>query len=377
MSIKICKVISCFGHGRGGHFYDLAHVAAGLRDLGFQIQILNIGTNPSPVVETVSPEIRRSFILYQRRKFKKYIREISKFISENKSAIFHCYDIESFAIISLFIPSKKIRLSKCGGAPPSKFYPYVSNQIVMSYDDVDWFTNRNQKVQFIPNRIHRNLLINTLRNFHSNREIHQQKKFLRIIRITEYYRDSIMSYVNVARSMANHDIAFILIGKIESETLKKKLLSIQKKLSNFYLFTDDHHTINAQEFIGDFDIIYGTGRGVMEAIVLGKKVVTYCKGVDNPIPLTEELAIKFLKSNYSERNMINEDYQLIPLQEFMTTKKVVNYEKVSQLFFEVQGAKVKFENFYRKKEKNQIPLIYRLLNKLITVRFIHNLLWRF
>lgn len=377
MCIKVCKVISCFGHGRGGHFYDLTHVATGLKDLGFQIQVLNLGTNPSPVIKSICPKIEVTFILHQKGKIKKYVNEIHRFISENEDAIFHCYDIESFAVISLFISSKKIRLSKCGGAPPGKFYPYVGKQAVMSYDDIDWFANRDQKVQFIPNRINKSLLINTLRNFYSNEEIHQHKKFLRIVRITEYYRKSIISYVNIARSMNDHNVAFILIGKIESETLRNELETVQKELSNFYLFTEDQHTINAQELIGDFDIIYGTGRGVMEAIVLGKKVITFCEGVNNPIPLTEELAIKFLKSNYSERNMVEKDYKLIPLQEFITTKDITNYEKVSQLFFEVQSAKIKFEDLYEKKETIQIPLIYRFLNKVITVRFIHKLLWRF
>ena len=377
MYIKICKVISCFGHGRGGHFYDLTHVATGLKDLRFQIEVLNLGTNPSPVIKSICQKIKVTFILHQKKKIKKYLNEIHRFISENEDAVFHCYDIESFAVISLFISSKKIRLSKCGGATPGKFYPYVGNQVVMSYDDVDWFANRDQKVQFIPNRINKSLLINALRNFHSNKEIHQQKKFLRIVRITEYYRKSIISYVNIARSMTDHNVAFILIGKIESETLRNELETVQKELSNFYLFTEDQYTINAQELIGDFDIIYGTGRGVMEAIVLGKKVVTFCEGVNNPIPLTEELAIKFLKSNYSERNVVEENYKLIQLQKFITMQEITNYKKVSQLFFEIQSAKIKFKNLYENKETIQIPLIYKFLNKVITIRFIYNQLWKF
>src|SRR5699024_5051592 len=72
--------------------------------------------------------------------------------------IFHCFDINSYNLIRLFISTKYnlLIVNKCGG-PNSLNYPFIPNLILFSKENFDFF-NIQKKYQestlnLIPNRV--------------------------------------------------------------------------------------------------------------------------------------------------------------------------------------------------------------------------------
>ena len=344
--MKICKVISSFGHGKGGHFFDVFHITKELHKT-YDIDVLNIGLTESPVIKKIT-WCNTKFIT-KSNSFIRYLIEIFSFIKKNKYHIIHCYDSDSFYLLRLMFPFKKITFSKCGGPIPNKIFPNSENIIVMSYDDYNFYNKMKITPHFIPNRVNTDLLKNKDNTDAFLSQITNNKtSYLRIIRITSFYEESINQFIDFCLKTNDNKSVYCLIGTIEDNDVYNRLKLKLINFNNLFILSENNYTENASKWIHYFDVIYGTGRGVMEASMQGKSVITYTKENKFPILMTPERALKFLKTNFSERNSFHKISLSKTIEEIYTYKNLDILKTFSDEYFNVKNASIKFKAFYKK-----------------------------
>lgn len=299
--ISVLKVFSSYGEGLGGHFHDIRHIVHGLRAIGKKVKVLNLGNSISPVLSNDSEIIEH--LCSSHRYLSSYLLELRKVIIEADCDVVHIYDLESYLFVRLALFGKKIPLvmSKCGGPLPSGWYPKDINLITVSDRDYNFFRKRQKGlVGFIPNRVDIKLL-ESLQEKSFNDINHPI--FLRIVRITDFYRESLRAFVNMSSEARYRDYQFILIGSVENEELYQELLSLISKLDlRLLILTDKYYTQNASRFLGEATSVFGTGRGAMEALILGKNVYTSDLASEKPTLITDKNFNSFLYDNFSERS---------------------------------------------------------------------------
>ena len=344
--MKICKVISSFGHGKGGHFHDVYHITKELHKT-YNINILNIGLTQSPIINQIK-WCNTKFIT-KKSSLIIYLAKVFRYIKKNNFDIIHCYDADSFFLLRLMFPFKKISFSKCGGPIPNRIFPHSENIIVMSYDDYNFFKKLELNPHFIPNRVSIGLLINKdNKDAFLSQVTNNKTSYLRIIRITSFYEESISQFIDFCLKINNNKSVFCLIGTIEDHDVYERLTQKLINVNNIHILTKNKYTNNASKWINFFDIIYGTGRGVMEASIQGKLVITFSKENKFPIVMTHDRALKFLNTNFSERNSFDKIPLSKTIKEINTYKNLDTLKTFSDEYFNVKNALIKFKSFYKK-----------------------------
>jgi len=377
---KILYIISTIGTGRGGHYHSLNHVSCKLGE-AYNVEIISIGPELSPVISK-NLYFKKHFYF----KLGQLVREINKinyYIKKTNPDIIHFFDKHSYNFLRVFLieGSHKVILTKCGGANDES-YPYADNIIAFNNENKDFFKSKNKFrdsfIEVIPNRV------NDLKEMpYEKQKIKKDNhfNFVRITRITNQYKKSIMNSIKLIKELNNVidvPVRLYIIGVIQDRPLYNEIIRL-KKLYKIQLevLTTEYYTIEASNFLYLADAVIGTGRGLMEAASLGKVLLTIGSNSKYPILVNKETYDNAFHTNFSERNKFeNTLTNLDNIKKMLLNRKY--YEELSSFSFEkylsdfsLNNGLQKYINFYNesiignghKKDKMKIVKPYLKLIK--------------
>ncbi|WP_418637611.1 glycosyltransferase [Winogradskyella sp.] len=353
--MRVLFVISVRGHGRGGHFHSLNHIAAALGE-NTEVGICSFGVNKSEVISNNS--LFKKHFLFNGKNIFSLKREINKYIKEFKPDIIHCFDINAYNLLTLLVDSKNnIVLNHCGGPNPVEF-PFVENLILFSKENQTWFENQNKfqksSIYLIPNRVNKKELVldKALRPL-TKKDVFC---FVRISRIGKVYKKSIEDSIRLIEQTKKKgaDVHLYIIGTIEDEMVFSNFKLQCENLPVTFL-TDNVYTKKASNMLYLADAVIATGRGVMEATGLGIPILTPAKNATLPILVSKNNFESFLATNFSQRNVSNKvDIQtnlidICRLIEDKETYKALKNESMAffDKYFDVEGAVPKYIEVYK------------------------------
>jgi glycosyltransferase involved in cell wall biosynthesis len=306
--MKVLFLISCFGHGRGGHFYSLRTIAEEAAK-NLDISVVSIGLARSPVLEGFGDYRHISARLPSPIAILKLIN----IIRLCNIHVIHSFDPSAylFARAASILTGKPVIHTKCGGPVPSKYYPLAGDLILFSTEDMSYFSaskrHKRVKLHYIPNRVIMikqdwDAICELKNNLRPNAAI-----FLRIARFCRSHQNSIMVSINLINKLSNDglDIQLVLVGALENENVYREIRNYAGK--DVLFVVDRHYTVNASRLIGVSDFVIGTGRGAMEAAVQGKLLLTPVKKSPFPVLVDQENVSLFFDHNFSDRTPIMSD----------------------------------------------------------------------
>ena len=274
--------------------------------------------------------------------------------------IYHCFDISSYNIIRLFISSetKRLIVTKCGGPNPKK-YPHITNIVLFSLEDLEWFKKNNKYkntyISFIPNRIN---LDSLGLESHPIDICDDYFIFLRICRFNSVYEKSINDSFRLIEYLYSHNINNVrlyVIGVIENYELFELLNNhelVKKGLVS--LLTDREYTSEASKMLYLASAVIGTGRGLMEAASLSIPVLAINAKGNIPVLLDETNFEDAFITNFSTRNVFrtyDEDLNLGNIIRLITDHNY--YDQMSQYsknifedYFDIDKAEEKYNQLY-------------------------------
>lgn len=303
--MKILFFISVHGHGRGGHFHSLNHISMKIGE-EHDVKIISFGPGKSDIIESNPHFLRHiNFKGLDFFKLRKIIKQEARIFNPD---IFHCFDVGSYNIIRLIIPSNKniLVLNKCGGPNP-KYYPYVNNLILFSQENLDWFKNQQKfhdsNIHLIPNRVN---AIRPDKTFQPIKKKPDEFVFMRICRIGNGYKKSIDDSIHLIEYLHAkniHNVKLYVIGAVEDSDLLENYKNhtlVKKEIIVF--LTDYIYTSEASKMLYLADALIGTGRGLMEAASLSIPLLAINAKGNIPILLNNINFENAFKTNFSERN---------------------------------------------------------------------------
>lgn len=296
-------------HGTpGGHGFSFEHTLYSLKDK-LDILIIYVGHK----------DYQMESLPYKKYYFDNKLSSLlkaRKIIKNEQPEVIHCFDDDSFyfmSLSSLGLSTKKV-LTIAGGNPNPKRMPYCEDIILFSQETMNSFGKciryKNINLHYIPNRVVPALLTN--KSFPSN----SCYTFLQVIRLNVSKHPQITSTLEFLKIMRDKNInsRLILAGTINSES-EKKFIETYVKENNlqdrFTLITDDRVN-RGSDLLPYADCVIGTGRSVMESIILGKCVLVPVKKTKFPILLDETSFWSLFEYNFSGRteNSFSEDYEM-------------------------------------------------------------------
>lgn len=365
--MKILFFISLLGHGRGGHVHSLYHISKEI-SCKHKVGIVSIGPGDNSTISKHPQYIEHinfnGFSLLDLR------NRISNIIDEFHPDIFHFFDTNSYNIVTIIYPGKKLKtvVNKCGGPNPRR-YPYIYNLVLFSMENKIWFENnkyfKDTNITLIPNRVTQispiYLDINKPEGYFS---------FVKIARIGPTYKDSILDSINLIDTLykKNHTLKMqlFIIGVVEDEKVLEIILANDNvKNGTVTLLTEDKYTRVASKMLYLADAVIATGRGVMEATSLALPVLTIDSNSNIPVLLTDTTFNDAFKTNFSSRNTFPD---LDPNDNLASIEKLIsddtfyknNSTYIKHIFdeyFNVKKALYKYEELYKKVEARKYPFL--------------------
>ena len=358
---KIVFTISTFGHGKGGHFYSLHTIAEELSK-HFDITIINIGAQPSPILN--SEKYHKQFIPFTGKGFLSIRAEIKKIVRKEQPIVINAFDIESFAWARCVGRKTGIPVfhTKCGGPNPKGYFPQVKNLILFSKENEEYFTSqttvKNRRIALIPNRVlpiqADEKRISELRLKH-DLKTGNNRVLLRISRIGEHYRTSIEQGIELTKWLRGKGIAikFLILGEVQDP---HTLSLIQAKIQSegleqcIFIENDKKFTLNASQLLPVADVVIGSGRNFMEATSFNIPLLTTLNNEKFPLLVTDKNFEEVFRTNFSPRTSIqsyNEGLNLDEIEQIFTAENYLSatskwYEK----YFSVSAGAEKYKGLY-------------------------------
>ncbi|WP_350978603.1 hypothetical protein [Shewanella sp. AC34-MNA-CIBAN-0136] len=308
-SCNIGFIIGTFGHGRGGHFWDLKIIADKISE-SQQVVIFNIGIGISPVLETSNVKVINVPL------------GLCKALTTFQKAV-NYYNIDKLVSIDLrvnIIPSLiskffkiPLILVKPGGPNPGRNYPIVKELIVFSLENFNYFkekTSFNETlIHFLPNRSMKSevniQLVNEIRKCF----VEETFKFVQVIRITEEYFLNLCQSIELIRLLndggKSYSSTLIIIGVVQNQKVYEDIKKLAVGLP-IYFFTENKYTAKASELLTVGDAVIANGRSVMEGASLGLPILVSAKNSKHPVLLKPENFKNAFKVNFSPRFEIDE-----------------------------------------------------------------------
>lgn len=336
--MKIMYLITTLGHGRGGHFYDLSVISSAVQTKA-DVFIVNIGLSESPIINDTNLKVYN--IYFNGINVIGVLRKLLKIVKLEAASVIHAFDLHSFSLgrIISHLRCIPVVLSKCGGPNPKDYYPYSDYLIVMSQENFSFFDSRNKQgnviVKCFPNRSSSikddKIAISYIREIANGDPV-----LIRISRITDHYKSTLIQSVNLANELYSQSIAckLFIIGVVQSKSLFKELKNRSAHNPNVIFLTDNNFTINASKVLSAADFVIGTGRGIMEAASKGKVLLTPVVNSKYPSLISSSNFYDFYKTNFSPRNSsteYNEKENFDAIKELILSedkrKEYVNFSK--------------------------------------------------
>ena len=330
--MRVLYLISTFEKGMGGHYYSLQTT---LESLIPEIEpvVINIGRMESPIISSLKcPKYQ---FIYTYFNFTKIQQKILSIIQKYQIDRIHCFDDRAYLFIRGYrFKNFPVALTKCGGPNP-KYFPKVDNLILFSEENKQNFLNRkgHNNTYLVPNRI--------LPFSPNTRKVENLKKklnlkddsivFLRIARISHYYKESIFQSIRLVEKIPNATL--IVVGQVIDEEILNQIRT--KGVDRVHIVDEKEYYKNAKELIPICDFYIGTGRGVMEATSLKKIVLSPVMDKDYPALVTKHTFKSFFSTNFSERNisLLSNSEILNEVNEIIKSDK--EQEKLSEFSFQM------------------------------------------
>ncbi len=308
---RVVFLITAFGHGRGGHFYSLKTTVESLKKV-IDPTVINIGKKYSPVIQLA--KVHSLFVYCNGVNIVSVLRELFSEIEKLEPVAVHAFDVQALLFGRIISHRYKLPLlfTKCGGPNQKGYYPYFSECVVYSNENMDYLKSeikyKNTKFHLIPNRATKIIPdLNRIELFKS--QIHLDKPtFLRIARFGEAYKKSFQQSIDLINKLISngYDVQLLLVGTVEDKGVYHQIVQYIGENDCIQIFTDDIYTINASGLISVADFVIGTGRGIMEAASLGKIVLTPTANSNYPVLIDKSNFSTFFYTNFSPRNMVDD-----------------------------------------------------------------------
>jgi glycosyltransferase involved in cell wall biosynthesis len=363
--LNILYVISCFGHGRGGHFYSLKTTADEMAKDN-NVMVVSIGPATSPVFASM----KRYVPIQSKFPFPRAFGTLIRIIKENNINVIHSFDANAyfFARIASLITGIPVLQTKCGGPSPERYYPQVNDLVLFSTEDMRYFQrspiHQDARLYHIPNRVVANPPDTNAIGELEQRFRPHSKIILRISRFSEQHKKSMISSINLVKRLHDEgiDVQLLIIGAIQDRDVYEEISILTS--SDTIIITDDVFTINASRLIDVADIVVGTGRGAMEAAVQEKILLAPVKGLNFPVLVREENIHTFLEYNFSARTQISTRQE----EEYAKIKNLLNdpqrmseLNRFIKLFavdnFDIRTVRDKYLKIYNNCEKCNLHIV--------------------
>ena len=360
--MRVLYLISTFEKGMGGHYYSLESTLKSLKP-EVDAVVINIGRMESPVISSL--DCPKYQFIYKYFNFIKIQKRIESIIQEHQIDRIHCFDDRAYLFIRNYrFKNIPVAVTKCGGPNP-RYFPKVDNLILFSEENKQKFKNRDgyKNTYLVPNRI---------LPFSPNMEKVNRLKiklniegdtmvFLRIARISHYYKESILQSIRLVEQIP--EAILIIVGQVIDQEVLNQIR--EKGLDRVHIVDEKEYYKNAKEIIPICNFYIGTGRGVMEATSLKKIVLSPVMKRNYPALVTEKTFRSFFNTNFSERNIsqLSNSQLLRELNEVIESKK--RQKSLSNFSFQMFN-----ENFNLKAKKDWYSQFYKNLSEGSNTDFI-------
>lgn len=313
---KILYLITATETSMGGHYYSLLETAIRVRE-HLAVTVVSIGLKKSPVLELLETD----YIHVPYTGVCPTAIALHKLLKCEMPDVLHAFDSNSFffgRIVSV-INRLPIVLTRCGGPNPKRF-PYNDEIVLFSLENYEYLTGKikfkHANISFIPNRVREKRQdekrIKTLKHLYGG----SHPVILRISRISSHHEKSIIQAINLTKLLNRDGIKakLIVLGFVEDNDVFNKLLTYQAE--DVFFETRNEFTVNASTLIGVADYVVGTGRGFMEAALMGKIMLAPTSNTQIPVLVDLQNVNKIFKENFSSRyyECSNEDIMFKKIQ---------------------------------------------------------------
>lgn len=354
--MRILFVITVLGHGRGGHFFSLDHIAGEIAKQD-NVKIISIGTGFSDVLSN-NPYFLKH-VPFNGLSLIKLNREMRQVAKEYEPDIIHCFDTKCYGVLTCLPALSKYPfvLNKCGGGNPA-IYPKVENLIVFSKENKKRFEEqskyKNSKIHLIPNRVSRL----AIKEDPSCQKDQSHFTFVEINRINQAYKKGMLDSIELVKHLQsqNRPVKLIIIGVVEDAIFYDKLKTCTQKEGVPVTFLTEHRfTVKASNYLYLADAVIGIGRGLMEAASLGVPLLTPASNYNYPVLVDASNYEGFFETNFSPRNRVEEKdiaenlpkiYRLIKDPSFYKAQKNFSLS-IFDRYFDVQGAREAYTKVYK------------------------------
>ncbi len=297
---KILFVISSFSvsnTGQGGHYYSLKTITSALERAGDDVSVLSFGDFAPPALQDLK-------INYKHIDVASWSANLPEWCSAATHV--HAFDRRSFYFARKIgrWNGAKVYLTKPGG-PNTSYFPFSEDIILFSEENLNFMRSdpnlKGARMHLVPNRV-ASAVVSTERVADFDRtHPFEGTTVLRIARIGQSYRRSILQTVKLAAHLRDRGARAraVLIGTPQDQEV---LSEVRSSLGEHdLLLTDTAYTKNASELLPLADIVVGTGRGVMEAAILGMPVLCPVANHDALQLLGRDTVADLQQANFSER----------------------------------------------------------------------------
>lgn len=307
----VAYVISVPQHGAGGHYHSLAAIVGTLNAASLvRPTVVMVGRVRSPAVDALSAEgVPVSFVPFDGWNLPGALAQVTEGCRAAGAGIVHAFDEHAFlfarvAAGRLHVPAI---LTKCGGPPPHRYFPRVGNLVVFSREDREFFSNRGcRRLLHLPNRVRAfgqdPGLIGELRA-----QVGSGAVILRISRIARHYEKTLHDSVRLAGRLrqAGCDVRLVVVGRVYDDAVYSRLRDAAG--DGVVWVTDRRFTVDAKRIIDVADIVIGTGRSLMEAVLRRRTVLCPIAGMSIPCLVTAANVEQLAAANFSERCRLSSD----------------------------------------------------------------------
>lgn len=376
--MKVIYFITASEFGRGGHYYSLLKTANEIGEHE-EVTIISIGIKRSPVLE----QSRVKYIHIDYTSIFKTLVNVLRVIENENANILHAFDSQAFFYANCASIFNKIPLvlTRCGGENP-KYYPYNKELIVYTIENHDFFRKnirfKNTNLSLIANRVEREV--------QDYKKINKIKKYLkpsvptvlRIARISNAYKKSILQSIYLIKILNERNIAaqLVIVGYIQDQQVFNEL--VKHASDKVYFFTETEFTINASSLIDVADFVVGTGRGFMEAALLGKIMLVPTANTNIPILVRQDKVLEIFRVNFSPRYQEIRSEDVI-IAEVIDAFDLIDAEEKSGNLIDFAKENFSIDGIYRKHlpiYKRAKPAEFKLHELVLQVALIIKPLYR-
>ncbi|WP_256003249.1 hypothetical protein [Pedobacter deserti] len=356
---------------KGGHFRSCLTLANSLSK-EVEIEIINIGKVRSPVFD--QNEIKVTFIKMNLVNFIRNISLFSRQIASDDNAKLVAFDFFAYFFVRNIALFRKLPVAfvRCGGKNPA-YSPFSSTVFTFSKENYDHYVKNEifnkSNIILVPNRIkkldEKELKRSSIRKVVGN----DHPIILRVGRIVANYQQVNDSAIKLSRFLnANaipHNLVFIGYPDVPGSIIYNELKKEVDKSENIFLLDTPDFTNKSSIFLNEADLVVGTGRGAMEAIVESRPLAVYSRSAELPVIVnSDEIFYEAFNRNFSKRVSLSlasisgyEGDILAFFNDKAVKQSVLRYQKTKRQYFDIDLARgLYIDGFLKMKYDHQVRI---------------------